>query len=254
MERRNSFAIGILALLAGILLFFQTPIMETARFKAWDLLTSASAFVFSIEDAQQEESLPEELSRLQAENTRLKAEGADYRRLRRQLGTPEIADVRLLAAAVVGRPIETYQSIIIISRGTADGISIGDPAVVFGNVLVGFISATHEHSAELTSLYHPSVSVPAEAVNNDEEAPAARGLLTSSFYSALRLTTVPKDTTLSVDQSVVTTADGSKVPYGLLVGQIESVKNEEFDPYQEARIKVPYDLDTIDVVTILTQP
>lgn len=252
--KRSIVALWILVASILILAFFQTPVMSQARAHTWNAITNLSARIFNIADVASDESLNERLQRLTADNLRLKAELQEYRRLREELATPPVENTRPIPAAVIGRPIDTLQSELVLSRGLTSGIAVGDPVVVFGSNIIGIITETGTQSARMRTLLHPDVHITAEVVNDDEEILPARGLLSSAFHSSLTLTTIPRDITLSQGQSVVTVQDDMKMPYGLVVGSVESVTNLEQEAYQSARIALPYDIDTIDAVTVLTQP
>lgn len=253
MTRRSTIALSALTGLIVLLLFLQTPVMKSIRGFAWNttVRTVGAIFNFDIEDTS---SVNDDLNRLTAENTRLKAELADYKRLKLELGSPSVENLRTVSAVVVSRPLDTLQSKLILSRGSTDGIAIGDPVVVNGSVLIGTITAVQAHSAELTTLFSPESSITAEGTHDDEEILPAQGLVKGVYYSSLLFTTVPKDTRLQAGQSVVSATDDTKIPHGLVIGTIESVSSKEFDAYQEATIIPPYDIDTIRAVVILTQP
>jgi len=252
--KRSTVALWILIAGIGVLAFYQTPLMARARLHTWEAITAASARIFRITDALPNETLNDRLQRLTADNLRLKAELQDYRRIRQELATPSVENTRPVPAVIIARPVDTLQSEFILSRGLMDGIAIGDPVVVFGSNLVGIIIETGSNTSRVRTLFHPDAHIPAEIVNEDIEIPPARGLLASSFYSSLSLTTIPRDITVAPGQSVVTVQDDLKMPYGLVIGTVESVENLEQEAYQSTRIMVPYDIDTISTVTVLTLP
>jgi cell shape-determining protein MreC len=254
MKRGSIIALSALGAILLVLAFLQTPLMGQARATAWDTWITAMAFTFGISDMPAEKKISDRLEELVAENARLRAALADEDRLRHQLKTPTIDHLRPVPAAIVGRPVETLGSELILSKGITDGIAINDPVVVFGSTLIGFISEVQSGSAKVKTIYHPTNYSTVEVLVPDEDTPPARGLLTSRLYSALLLTTVPRDVPIDVGQRVVTVTDESSTPPGLFIGTIRSIESKEHDAYQEARLHVHYDIDTLDAVMVLAQP
>lgn len=252
--KRSRITLIVLGVIIIVLAFFQTPLMHTSRRFVWATWTRAIAKVFKIEDAYTDMSIQNRLQDLVSENTHLKAELSDYQRLRAELGTDTVESLRPVKAAVVGRPIDTLQSELVISQGIENGVAIGDPVVIHGSTLIGFISETQQHSAVVQTLFHPNTYVTVEVVNEDEEAPPAKGLLQSKSYAALYITTIPRDIPIQEGQSVVTVNEDVKTPPGLVIGKVTSIESEEHDAYQSARITLDYDIDTIRAVTVLAQP
>lgn len=252
--KRSTLALSLLAAVILVLAFFQTPLMRQARQKTWNQIIFLIAKTFHVNDVFENKNLSDSLEQLTSENIRLKAELEDYHRLRMQLGTPSVSNLRPVQAAVLARPADTLQSELLLSKGLADGVAIGDPVVAFGSDLVGFVVEAQPHTATVETIYHPDVHVTAEIINEDEGVLPARGLLESSYYSSLRVTTIPRDIPINDGQSIVTVADSGKIPSGLVIGTVTDVQSPEHDAYQSVRVQLPYDIDTVDAVTILAQP
>lgn len=251
---RSTITLIVLGVIVLVLAFFQTPLMHGSRQFVWDGWTRLVAHVFRIKDAYENSTIENRLQDLVSENTHLKAELADYQRLRQDLGSNTVESLRPVNAAVVGRPLDTLQSELVISQGIESGVAIGDPVIIHGSTLIGFVSETTQRSAVVQTLLHPNTYVTVEVVNEDEGAPPAKGLLQSKSYAALYVTTIPRDVTIKKDQSVVTVSEDVKTPPGLVIGKVSSIESEEHDAYQTARITPDYDIDTVRAVTVLAKP
>ncbi|MEX0650020.1 MAG: rod shape-determining protein MreC [Candidatus Andersenbacteria bacterium] len=254
MKSRTIVALGALAALLLVLAFFQTPVMRTARLATWSAVTALVGKAGGLGDVEPAPEVYTQINRLQAENIRLKAQLRDYVRLQTQLGSPAFESYQPVAARIVGRPIDTFQSQVVVNKGIRDGVSIGSPAVIHGSVLIGFITEVNERSAVVTSLLHPQTNLTAETVPTDSEKPAARGLLQARHFTSLHLTTIPKDIELIEGESVITTAREGAVPAGLTIGSLTNILSLEHEAYQEARVVLPYDIDRLDAVVLLVAP
>ena len=254
MKKRNIIALSVLVVILLALAFFQTPIMDSIRASVWEGVVRTSARFTGIGAENLNTTVGSQLEELRAENIRLRSQQVDYERLKTQLGTPLFNSLRTIPAAIVGRPIDTFQSQLVINKGVRDGVVAGAPVVVNGSVLVGFIGRVEERTSVVESLFTPSTNLTVETLPPNEETAPARGLLQSEFLTALRLTTVPRDMTLEEGLSVVTVSKDSFIPHGLLIGTVGQVSSPEHEAYQEANIRVPYNIDAIDAVTVLVTP
>ena len=187
------------------------------------------------------------------ENIRLKAELGDYARLKAQLGSETFGSLTTIPAHVIARPIDTLNSSYVINKGIADGIPSGAPVLVQGSVLIGFTRELSEHSAIVQTVFHPSTSVTVETIPNTEEK-VARGLLKSQYQTSLSMETIPRDAPIAVGQKIITSSNGTTIPYGMILGSVASLTSPEHEAYQSAIIDVPYDSDNISAVRILLVP
>ncbi|MCE9643554.1 MAG: hypothetical protein K8Q97_04585 [Candidatus Andersenbacteria bacterium] len=251
MKRRNKLVFGILAIILIAILASFTPIAQHVRNRTWDQIVLTATTVFRFHDNGGSQSLEEKNKQLTLENTRLASELIDYDRLRSQLKAPSFDGMQAISAHVISRPIDTLQSEYVINKGIEEGIGSDEAVVVNGSALVGFVSQVSLHSAVIQTVLHPKTSVTAETVVTDSGATPARGLVTSQFQTSIHMGTIPRDATLSVGQNVVTTSNGSQIPYGIVIGSISSISKPENEAYQQAVIQLPYNPDAIEAVTVL---
>lgn len=249
MTRRSKYALGLLVAVMALGLLAQTPLAHSARGYAWWGLTATLARWFKVGPLTVPHNVSEQLAELTAENVRLRAESADYVRLREQLGAPAFAGFRGIAAEVAARPIDTFRTHYVINRGAAEGVTLDAPAVIRGSVLIGFVTELHEHTAVVQLLFHPNTSLPAEVLAGEDLS--GRGLARGKTYTGIELTNIPRDVTLEPGQTVVAVQKDDMIPAGLLLGTIQTTEDELHEPYRRARLSVPYDADRIFTVTIL---
>lgn len=249
MRARAQRALLILVAVLLVLGVFQTPLLAAVRSRVWGSWVVLVGYI-----TRQEEITTAQAARereLLAENIRLKAELWDYQRLRHQLGTPGFTDFRAVPVAVVGRPLDTFQSKFLLSKGARDGLTLGAPIVIQGDVLLGFITELKEEVAVGQLLLFPETALAAVVMSPDSATMAAAGLVRGRHYTALRLTTVPRDVPLKTDQAVVTEARPGVLPFGLLIGMIRDVQSSASDVYQEATLALPYNVDQLRAAVVL---
>jgi rod shape-determining protein MreC len=213
-----------------------------------------TARIFGIDRTDISDADIDTIQKLTKDNIRLTAELSDYRDLQKQLGMPAFDTMKKIPAAIVSRPIDTLTSQYIINKGIADGVPDGAPVVVMGSVLVGFTKGLSSHTSTVETLFSRGTSVTVETLSTDEGTPSARGLLQSKFQTSLEMNTIPRDVTINVGQSVVTSHKETTIPYGMVIGTIASLEKPENAAYQLAVIDAPYTVDELDAVVVLAAP
>ncbi len=249
MRRRSKIALGILVLVIMALLALQTPLLRKIRISTWSLWVQSVARVFSVGPLNISQDVATQVRQLTSENVRLRAQQADYVRLKEQLGSPSFESYRIIPGEIVSRTLDTFQVQLVINRGAKDGVIPNAPVVVYGSTLIGFVTAVAEHASTVQLLLHPSTSLAVEVLA--ENTP--RGLLIGRQYTSLRLTTIPRDSQLQSGNDVVSVAREG-LPYGLLIGRIGAASREENAAYQEAVVTLPYDPDKLRAVSIIVLP
>lgn len=244
MRQRSQRALLTLVGIGVGLALLQTPLLRVARGWVWERWSSVVAGVAGYipvtdEGRQRERSLL-------ADNIRLQAEQHDYVRLRQQLGTPSFADYRSLPVAFVGRPLDTFHSKFLLSKGARDGLLLGAPIVVHGSTLLGFVVELKDTTAVGQLLFAPETTLPVQI-----EPDGATGLVRGQHYTSLLLTTVPRDVVLREHQAVVTEAKPSILPFGLVVGNIAHIQSSDNAVYQEATLTLPYEVDQLRAGVVL---
>lgn len=244
MRRRSQRAALVLVIVVVTLGVLQTPVLSTARGWTWGWWSGvvsrwSGSVALTTEGGQRE-------STLLAENLRLHAELHDYQRLRQQLGTPSFEGFRAVPVAVVGRPLDAFHSLFLLSKGARDGLVLGAPLVIQGSTLVGFITELKETTAVGQLLLAPETTLSVQV-----EPDGATGLVQGRQYTSLWLTTVPRDVSLREHQVVVTEAKPAVVPFGLVVGTITSIQSSDNAVYQEAVLSLPYDVDSLRAGVVL---
>lgn len=251
MGKRAKILLISLASLVLVFGFLQTSLMSRVRGVAWQGWVKIVARTARLRFIDLPEDVGQQVAVLRGENIQLRAELARYERLTQQLGVTPAADYRAIPALVMARPVDAFRSEYVINQGTAGGVTIGAPIVIFGSTLVGFVTEVREQSAIFRLLLHPATQIEAETVPREDGQEPARGLASGRQYTGLMLTTVPRGVPLATGMPLVTREKSGVFPSGLLLGEVGEVISREHDAYQEAAIALPYDPDEIEAVQIL---
>lgn len=193
----------------------------------------------------------DEYVQLESENQTHKQE---IKELKEQLSLNEtISSYDKVNAAVISRSPDTWQDILIINRGTKDGVDVDMP--VLGNKgLIGRVLSANAHSAKVELLtstnkntnHFPVMLTPdgeaetyglMEEYSEDEEAFVVR-----QFKSLEGV---------KVGDKVTTSGLGKTSPRGLLVGEVKKIEDSKFGLNKEVYVKPASSMYDISVVTVV---
>lgn len=210
--------------------------------------TGAVADLAELQSLQQRNrDLEGALSAFQAEIVELREVAQDYDRLVELLNyVNSRQDQESLAADVIGRDISGFVRVIYINRGARDGLTEGMP-VVTENGLVGRITQVSANASQVLL-----VTDPVSAVSARLQASRAEGSVQGQLTGNLRMTFIPLDAPLQVGDTVVTSGLGGNFPEGILIGQVTSVRQFEFELFQEAEVRSLNDFERLETVLVIT--
>ena len=175
---------------------------------------------------EQNKQLRAEIEQLRAQNLEASESAAENQRLRALLGYKESAkQFDLMAARVIGRESATWSSMVVINRGSADGLA-ADMAVVTELGLVGHVSEVGLNSSKVQLILDPRSSV-----GTLVQRPESRvlGIVEGDLNNPTmpRMVNIPKDADVKVDDVIVTSGFGGVYPKGIVVGHVKEIKNDE---------------------------
>ena len=192
-------------------------------------------------------ALEEQLARRQVESIALRESASDYVRLKSLLAyTAPLEDQEFLPADVIAVEQTGIARSIIINRGTRDGIGVGMP-VTTELGLVGRIIRVSANAAQAQLINDEN-----SAVSSRLQSTRAQGSIIGQASGVLRLTMVDLDEVIEQGDLVITSGLGGNFPADIVVGQVTSVRQFEFELFQEAEVRSLIDFDTLELVLVIT--
>lgn len=155
-----------------------------------------------------------------------------------------------ITAAITTRSISPNSNTATLDRGSDDGISLGDPVIVDNGVLLGKIVATTNKTSTVRLLSDRASSTAATILNEERTL----GLVEGSSGFLLDFEFIPQETELNTNDIVVTSGLEEAVPYGLVIGIINSITSSDTDPFKSAIIESVIDYRRYQFVTVITEP
>ena len=177
--------------------------------------------------------LVEENDSLRAENAALRAAARDYddlstenQRLRALFGWAEKrTDLVMESAKIVSWDASNYTSAFTISKGSAQGIELGDCVITEYGALVGQVMELGTDWATIRTIIDVDMDVGA-LVGVEGFAGVITGEFSLMKRGLTRITYLASGAQIFPDDEVLTSGKGGTFPAGLLIGTIDTVMTE----------------------------
>ncbi len=189
--------------------------------------------------------LLDEKERLTADIVRLRGVREENEILRQALDLEMDKDFDLMMANVSGRDI--LEDVIVIDRGSNDGIFEGMPVITEKRVIIGRIGKVFDDFSRVILVTHEESAFEVEIQGRN-----SIGLIEGKGNSGARLTLVPRDREISEGDALVTAALSSIFPQGLFVGLIKEIERSDSDSFQEAEISPFFNVRRLNKVFVIT--
>ena len=176
--------------------------------------------------------LREEQLRLRTRLEKLDTLEAENRRLRSLLGSSEQVAERVLVAELISVDMDPFSRRIVLNRGARDGVSPGQ-TLIGSNGVMGQIIHVGPFTSNALLITDPSHALPVQVHRNGLRA-VARG---TGSLNLLKLSHVPNNADVQVDDRVVTSGLGSRFLSGYPVGKVIEIRRDQGQPFAEVYVE-----------------
>jgi len=152
-----------------------------------------------------------------------------------------------VTADVVGKEMG-LSNVIIINRGEVSGLKIDQPVIAGEGFLVGKVVKVEKDMAFIRLLSDNQSKIAAAVLNKIK----TMGVVSGEHGLSLNLGMVPQTEELDVGDEVVTSGLELKMPRGLLIGKIQTIQKQSYEPFQSAALEPFVGLSKLSIVTVLT--
>ena len=223
--------------------------------RALDTSTGAAAYVLG--SFQETRNLREEnaalrrtVEELLPEVARLRGAEIENRTLREHLGYAQAhSDWNPVSAQVIGRDPTHLLDVIIIDRGSSNGLEKGMVVVTHLGV-VGKITKVASHWSKVQLITSPSSVVNAVVQGGPRRA---FGNVYGSPEGRLQMRYILQTEELDVHDLVVTSGLGGGLPKDLVIGRVVEVKQADYELYQTAEIEPFVDFSQLEHVMVVAE-
>lgn len=192
--------------------------------------------------------LEEALANYQSELVGLREIASDYQRLSELVNyVSQRQNEELIAADVISNadsnaPLRT----IAINKGTRDGIAIGMP-VVTQLGLAGRVVDVSASAARVLLINDTSSAISGRLQTTRDE-----GSIIGQANGDLLMEFIPLTATVQEGDIVITSGLGGNLPADIVIGQVTSVRQREFELFQSAVIRSLNNFDILEMVLVIT--
>jgi rod shape-determining protein MreC len=202
------------------------------------------------------EDLNQQLEKLDKENKELRIRlnqadelARENARLRQHLGFAKQNPGKFKLARVIGRDPANWWRNIRIDVGSREGVSANLP-VQTADGLIGRISDVGYTQSLVVLLGDPDCRVAVMIEDTRENGVIAPSSASPLDNTLVELGFLSRNSKLAPGQRVVTSGMGGLFPKGILVGQIVDWKSVGYGLYNEARVKVQVNMNTLEEVWV----
>ncbi len=216
-------------------------------------LSSVAAAIAEIDRLRVDNAaLHDENDRLRTENARAAEIERENDQLTALLQLRSGYDFQTTAAAVIGRDSQEFRRLVVLDKGTDDGIAVGDVVVAAGGALAGRVTEVGSNASTVVLLTDAESTVIGLLTGN-----AATGEVVGQLGGVLVMNQIDSSELVSLGDEVVTAgielASGIRSPYpkGLLIGQVVEVQLDANDVVQTAYLEPTANLEKLEYVLVI---
>ena len=196
---------------------------------------------------QENDQLQAQLSQLEQEVIALREQAAEAEILSALLGYARSQpDSRYLAANVIGRDVSPFIRSLWIGRGSDAGLTRGMP-IVTERGLVGRIAEVFATVARVQLITDPSTEV-----NVQFQTSRADGALRAQVNGELWVDLIDQAAEVNPGELVLTSGLGGAYPPEVPVGSVLTVRQRDFELFQQAVIQPSVDFEALEIVLVIT--
>ena len=194
--------------------------------------------------------LREEQLRLRTRLEKFDTLEAENRRLRNLLGSAEQVAERVLVAELLSVDMDPFSRRIVLNRGTRDGVLPGQ-TLIGSNGVMGQIIHVGPFSSNALLITDPSHALPVRIHRNGLRAVATG----TGPLNLLKLSHVPNNADVELDDRIVTSGLGSRFLPGYPVGKVVEIRRDQGRPFAEVYVEPSALLErTREVLLVRSDP
>lgn len=200
---------------------------------------------------EENERLVSEINRLKKENRTIEDYKIENDRLTALLGIKEsMSQYETMAARIVAYEPNNWYETIVISKGSGDGIEVGN-VVVAGDGVIGQIAEVGSNWARVSAIINVDNAVGVRVVRTGDIA-VTEGDISLCKDGFCKMTFMSKDSSVIVGDIVETSGLGGVYPAGLTVGKVREIFSDNSATQQYAVIEPEVKFEDLREVLVIT--
>ncbi len=194
-------------------------------------------------------ALKERIAQLETENARLSGTEAEKQTLLTMLGfQQEHPELHSLPASVIGRDPTGLARILLLNRGSTDGVRLDMAVTSPGGYLLGRVSKVTERTATVLLIDDVDSTIP---IMVDRTSVQANVQGQNQHGGSLLVVHIPQGADVARGDLIKTSGLGGTLPKGLLLGQVYEMHQKDIDQEQQAVAAPLANSDSISQVLVV---
>lgn len=201
---------------------------------------------------EENRTLKSKIDQFAQDKVRLQTVEEENRSLKKQLGLQAtLTDYKTVSAVTISRSPTTWQSQLVINKGTNTGLKKGMP-VLSGAGIIGRISEVNTTNAKVALISDTSEDANRFAITIKGGSGDVNGIVTgfNREKNQLIMGQVTSDSTIKSGDLVETSGLGGVIPAGLYVGKVARVTKDDYGLSKRIYIEPAADLGNITTVMV----
>lgn len=201
-----------------------------------------------IDDLKRENTtLSDRVRELSNDNLKLKTEISENELITNEYEFIREFNQESVIAKIIGRGADGLLQVIIINKGSANGIQKDYPVTANNGYLIGKIIETTSKTSKILLLndIHSQIS---SIINNDQRSP---GITIGQFGISIKMELIPEDHYIIQGQSVITSGNEKYIPANLLIGTVSRITRKDGELFQEATVEPGVDYQNLSIVSVI---
>lgn len=245
---RNGFADTV----DGVVGVFVTPVRAVS--------SAVGNFFSDIGDGFKSKSdLLARVEELEKEKNELKNQLADYEKTKQENEQlrdlinlqEENEDMEFALASVISRKSDEWSNTISLSKGSLDGIEVGDPVITKDSFLIGYVSKTGATWCTVTTILDVTSNVGA-VTSSSRDVGVMECTAELSKQGKCRISYLPKNTSVPRGELVLTSGLSGYYPAGLIIGEADSVYLASDGLSSQLTVTPAADISSVKDVFVIT--
>ncbi|MBU2542913.1 rod shape-determining protein MreC [Patescibacteria group bacterium] len=188
-----------------------------------------------------------EIIKMQVEQIQISLLEQENKELKKQLNFLKEKGYYYIGANVIGKNIDPLGNTIILNRGSSDGVKLNNAVIIDEGIIVGKIAKVEKNLSVVRLINDNQSKIIAAITNQDKSS----GLVEGGYGISVYMNFIPQNETIVIGDMIITSGLEENIPKGLLIGRVEAVEKEAFQPFQKAIISPLVNLEKITIVSII---
>jgi rod shape-determining protein MreC len=222
------------------------PVQKALSFSITSVKDDWSRYIFLVSIVDENKNLKKEIEELKAVLISYQESYQEAKRLRKLLSLSDEYKYQFISARVIGREQAALSRVILIDKGSSDGLKTGMP-VVAPPGLIGRLIDVSWHVSRVLLFIDENSNIDAIVQRN-----RTQGIISGAGSSGLIFKYISKTQDVKEGDVIVSAGMGGVFPKGMLIGQVIHVDKQDASLFLKINVAPFADFSKLEEILILS--